>query len=87
MKDGQQSTVHKLRMQIIEELNLMKKASADEIAMAIMERNGISSEEAVAELIVEVKHELVEMTEQQYVFKVKPHGEKSRYVLATGTIS
>ena len=70
-----------LQEMILHALGIMKKGSADEIAMEIMEEKGISTEEEVAELIIETKEELEKLLESGVVKKIKPHREKTRYVL------
>ena len=59
----------------------MKKGSADEIAMEIMEEKGISSEGELQELVLETKEELEKMMLAGQVKKIKPHREKTRFVL------
>ena len=80
MKDSTTKLPH-LQQLILHSLNIMKKGSADEIAMEIMEEKGISAEEEVAELIIETKEELEKLLESGLVKKIKPHREKTRYVL------
>ena len=70
-----------LQQMILHSLGIMKKASADEIAMEIMEERGITSEEEVAELVIETKEELEKLLDAGIVKKIKPHREKTRYVL------
>ena len=70
-----------LQQMILHALGLMKKGSADEIAMEIMEEKGITSEDEVAELVIETKEELEKLFEAGHVKKIKPHREKTRYVL------
>ena len=70
-----------LQQMILHALDIMKKGSADEIAMEIMEEKGITSEEEVAELIIETKEELEKLLEAGKVKKIKPHHEKTRFVI------
>jgi hypothetical protein len=70
-----------LQQMILHALGIMKKGSADEIAMEIMEEKGITSEEEVAELVIETKEELEKLLEAGHVKKIKPHREKTRFVL------
>lgn len=84
MKENNEPANETLENLILKSLSHMKRGSADEIAMEIMEIRGISSEEGVAELIIETKRELGKMEEMKLVEKIKPHGEKSRYILCNG---
>ena len=63
-------------------LSILHKASADEVAMEIMELQGIASEEGVAALTLDVEEELRGMKEKGVVDIVKEHRQKKRYVLA-----
>lgn len=46
-----------LREQILFVLSILKKATADEMTMELMELEGIATEEGVANLTIEVKNE------------------------------
>jgi putative protein kinase ArgK-like GTPase of G3E family len=71
-----------LKEKVLYLLSMMQKASADEIAMEIMELQGIASEEGVAALIIDIEEELQRMTEEGIVTTVKEHRQKKRYSLA-----
>lgn len=64
-------------------LSILKKASPDEVAMEIMEMQGIAAEDGVAELTVETTELLEKLCEEGVVEKVKDHRQKVRYRLAT----
>ena len=86
MKSLENTETLPLKELILKTLTHMKKGSADEVAMEIMEIKGISSEEGVSELIQETKKELEKLVDEKKVLKIKPHGEKSRYVINEGNI-
>jgi hypothetical protein len=62
-------------------LAILKKGSPDEIAMEIMEMQGVASEESVAELTVETTELLEKLCEEGVVVKVKEPRQKVRYRL------
>jgi hypothetical protein len=70
-----------LREKIIYVLSLIKKGSAAEIAAEIMELDGISTEEGVADLTIAIEKELHKLLEENKVDKLKEHRQKLRYFL------
>lgn len=70
-----------LQDSILEILSILKEGTADEIAMEIMERKGISSEEGVADLTMDTKKELKKLCEAGKVKMIRTHGAKKRYTL------
>lgn len=70
-----------LREQILYVLSLMKKGAATEVAMGLIELKGVSSEEGVAELTVQVEQELEKIFETEAVIAVKGHRQKNRYAM------
>lgn len=63
-------------------LSILKKASPDEVAMEIIEMQGIAAEEEVADLTLETKELLEKLCEAGAVVKVKEPRQKVRYRLA-----
>jgi phage tail sheath gpL-like len=70
-----------LRGQILYVLSVMKKGSAGEIAAAIVELQGVASEDGVAELTINVERELENMCEEGTASELKEHRQKKRYQL------
>jgi len=66
---------------IVYVLSLLKKATADEIAMEIMELEGVSTEEGVAELTIEVQQELQKLHDEGAATFVTEHDKKVKYFL------
>lgn len=66
-------------------LSILKKGSADEVAMEIMEIQGIAAEESVAELTIETTELLEKLCEEGVVVKVKEPRQKVRYMLQDQT--
>jgi hypothetical protein len=62
-------------------LSILKKGSPDEVAMEIMERQGVASENGVEELTVETTELLEKLCEEGVVTRVKDHRQKVRYSL------
>jgi hypothetical protein len=69
------------RERILYVLRKLHKASADEVAMEIMELQGISTEDGVADLTEDTKEELSKLNNEGIVTKVKDHRQKLRYSL------
>ncbi|HWJ27558.1 MAG TPA: hypothetical protein VNS32_13520 [Flavisolibacter sp.] len=69
------------RERILYVLRKLHKASADEVAMEIMELQGISTEDGVADLTEDTKEELSKLNNEGIVIKVKDHRQKLRYSL------
>lgn len=63
-------------------LSVLQKASADEVAMEIMELQGIASEEGVAGLTTDVGEELQQLLDEGLVTPIKEHRQKKRFSLA-----
>jgi hypothetical protein len=72
-----------LREKILYILTVLHKASADEVAMELMEMQGIASEEGVANLTIDVEEEMQKLQEQGKIVTVKEHRQKKRYGLPT----
>ena len=70
-----------IQKMILEALSLIKKGTADEVAMEIMEQRGISSEEGVADLVDETRKELGKLYDEHRVKIVKDNDRKKRYTL------
>lgn len=70
-----------LQDRIMQVLSLMKKGSPNEIAIELMELQGISTEEGVEELAVETEEELEKLCEAGVVERIKEHRQKTRYRL------
>lgn len=73
-----------LRDKILYVLSVMHKGSAGEIAMEIIELQGIASEEGVGDMTVDTESELDKMCEEGLVAPLKEHRQKKRYVVAGG---
>jgi len=65
--------------QILYVLSLLKKATADEIAMELMELKGISTEEGVASLNIEVENALNQLHEERLVKQLTEPDKKVHY--------
>lgn len=72
-----------LRDKVLYVLNVLHKASADEVAMEVMELQGLASEESVAALTIDVEEELQRLLDEGVVETVKEHRQKKRYSLVT----
>lgn len=72
---------HSLKDRVMYVLSVLQKGSADEIAMEIMELQGIASEEGVAELTLEVEGILETLLQEEQVSIIKEHRQKNRFVL------
>jgi hypothetical protein len=70
-----------LRAKVLYVLSVIHKASADEVALEIMELQGIASEEGVAALTIDVEEELQRLCDEGDVTIVKEHRQKKRYSL------
>lgn len=70
-----------LKEQILFVLSILKKATADEVAMELMELKGIATEEGVANLTIEVKNELKKMQEAHLLKQVTETDKQVRYVV------
>jgi hypothetical protein len=70
-----------LSNKILYVLSVLQKASADEVAMEIMELQGTSSEDGVADLTEDTTRELEKLCEEGIVSKLKEHRQKIRYAL------
>lgn len=73
-----------LRDKILYVLSVMKKESVGELSVEIMELDGISTEEGIAEITIEIEKELNKLCGEGIVGKLKEHRQKRRFVL-TGT--
>ena len=72
---------HTLRDKVLYVLSVQEKGSANEVAMEIMELEGISTEEGVADLTREIEKEMARLREEGMVEKLKEHRQKVRYVV------
>lgn len=70
-----------LSEKILYVLSVLGKGSPDEVAMEIMELQGISSEEGVADLTDETAKEIAKLCEEGLISKIKEHRQKSRYMI------
>ncbi|MCU7551618.1 hypothetical protein OCK74_21035 [Chitinophagaceae bacterium LB-8] len=70
-----------LQDKVIHVLSILRKGSPDEVAMEIMERQGIAAEDGVAELTLETAELLETLLEEGVVTKVKDRRQKVRYSL------
>jgi hypothetical protein len=70
-----------LAEQVVYVLNVLRKASADEVAMEIMELKGIAAEDGVADLTMDTQKQLDKLCEANLVQVVKEKREKRRYAL------
>lgn len=67
--------------QLLYVLSQMKKGSAGEIAAELMELQGVSSEDGVADLTVQTEKELDKLCAKEKVNVVKERHQKKRYQL------
>lgn len=70
-----------LREKILYLLSILHKASADEVAMEIMELQGIASEDGVGALTIDVDEEIQRLCDEGLVVPIKEHRQKKRYGL------
>ncbi|MES2648129.1 MAG: hypothetical protein V4717_14725 [Bacteroidota bacterium] len=71
-----------LRRLIYKTLELINLGSADEIAMQMAEQQGISSEQGLADITIDVTEQLNKMAQENQVQIVKDARTKNRYSLA-----
>lgn len=62
-------------------LSLLKKATVDEVAMEIMELDGISSEEGLAEMTIEIGEALEKLHDEGTVTFVTTQEKKVKYFI------
>ena len=67
--------------QVLYVLSVIKKASATELAIELMELKGISSEDGVAELTIQTEKELESLLHSGIVKIIREKREKNRYVI------
>lgn len=72
-----------LREQTLYVLQVLHKASADEVAMELMELQGVASEEGVAGLTIDIEEELQRLLDEEVITTVKEHRQKKRYSILT----
>lgn len=70
-----------LREKILYVLSVLKKESVGELSVEITELDGISSEEGVAEITIEIEKELNKLCDEGVVSKLREHRQRVRYVL------
>jgi hypothetical protein len=70
-----------LRDKILYVLSALEKASPREVAGEIIELEGISTEDSVEDISVEIENELDKLCEDKIVTKLKEHRQKRRYIL------
>lgn len=66
-------------------ISVLKKPTADEVAMELMELQGISTEESVSELRRDTEQELKNLCNAGTIIKVKEHHQKTTYILPAGS--
>jgi hypothetical protein len=71
-----------LREKIMYVLSILEKGSANEIAMEIVELEGTSSEESVADITLETNNILAKLCDEGVVEKLVEHRQKVRYVIS-----
>lgn len=76
------SEAKSFREQVLYVLSVLKKGSAGEVAMELMELKGISSEEGVAELTIETEQELEKLCNDGLAEVIREKREKKRFALA-----
>ena len=67
--------------QVLYVLSVIKKGSATEVAIELMELKGISSEDGVAELTIQTEKELESLLHSGIVKIIREKREKNRYVI------
>jgi hypothetical protein len=77
------SSTSSLRDKIIYVISVLKSPTPDEVAMEIMELQGISTEDGVADLRKDTAEELKRLCAAGLVVKVKEHHKKTTYILST----
>ena len=70
-----------LREKILYVLSTMKKGSANEVALEVMELDGVSSEDGVADITTDTGEELRKLWHEGVVDKLREHRQKVRYTL------
>jgi hypothetical protein len=78
---GKYDPSHSLREKILYVLSTMEKGSAGEVAQEVMELDGVSSEDGVADITHDIDEELKKLCHEGVVDKLKEHRQKVRYVL------
>lgn len=71
-----------LREKIRFVLSLIQKGSAGEIAMEIIELEGIAAEEEVVDVTIRIEQELLKMVEEGSLHELKEHRQKKRFALS-----
>ena len=80
-KAGKYDSSMPLREKVLYVLATLEKASAGEIAVEVMELDGLAAEEEVAETTVEIEKHLEKLDEDGLIEKLREHRQKIRYVL------
>ena len=70
-----------LRDKIVYVLSVMEKASPQEVASEIMELEGISTEDGVEDVSIDIESEIDKLCDEGIVIKIKEHRQKRRYAL------
>ena len=70
-----------LREKILYVLSTMKKGSAGEVALEVMELDGVSSEDGVADMATDTNEELKKLWHEGVVDKLREHRQRVRYTL------
>lgn len=78
---GKYDPSRSLREKILYVLSTMKKASAGEAALEIMELDGVSSEDGVADITHDIDEEMKKLCHEGVVDKLKEHRQKVRYTV------
>jgi len=73
--------------QLLYALSLLRKGSAGEIAAELMELQGVSTEDGVADLTVHAEKQLEKLCADGYVEIIRERHEKKRYRLSSESFS
>lgn len=76
-----------LREKILYVLSTMKKGSAGEVALEVMELDGVSSEDGVADMATDTSEELKKLWHEGVVDKLREHRQRVRYTLHGPAVS
>lgn len=68
--------------QLLYALSKLKKGSANEIAIELMELKGVSTEDGVADLTQQTEKQLEKLCSDGFIDSIKEKHEKKRYVIS-----
>ncbi len=71
-----------LREKILYLLRLLKKGEISELASEVAYREGISSEEGLAEITLLIEQELHILVDEGLITRIKEHRQKIRYTIS-----